>query len=162
MNPTLGVAALLLVAAALFHVFVLQPMQERRSALQAELARQAREAARAAPSIAAARELDGLYRAMERPERTPDWLAKLYAAGQASGLGLQSATYRSNAAPGRLELHEVVLPMTGTYAQVREFVARALAEVPLLSLDTLVLRRAQTTDGLLEAEVHMTLHTVRP
>ena len=155
-------AALLLVAAAAFHSLVLQPMQERRAALHGELAQQSRKAADEAPARAAAGQLDALYRSMERAERTPDWLATLYAIGKETGLGLQSATYRSHPGAGRLERYEIVLPMSGSYPQVREFVARALAEVPVVSLDRFSLKRGETTAAAVQAEVHMTLHTVKP
>jgi Tfp pilus assembly protein PilO len=155
------IAALLLVGVAVFHIAVLQPMQDRRAALSTELSRQLRMASDAAPAIAAGRQVDAFYRTLQRAEGMPDWLAKLYAIGQASGLGLQSATYRSHPGAGRLERYEVMLPISGSYAQIREFVARALAEIPVASLDRLALRRAQTTEGTVDAEVQLTLYTVR-
>ena len=37
--------------------------------------------------------------------------------------------------------YEIVLPVAGSYAQIRDFLKRALAEIPVLSVDQLTLKR---------------------
>jgi hypothetical protein len=55
-----------------------------------------------------------------------------------------------------------VLPLTGSYAQMRDFLKRALAEIPVLSLDQMTLKRETRRDGAVQAELRLTLHMVKP
>lgn len=154
----LGMAALVLLAAAgLFFVLAVQPLQEKSRALQAALERHD---ARAQPQRAS-RKLDELYRYLDRAEERTDWLAKLHAIGRATGVQTRSATYRTQPAGGRLERYEIVLPASGSYSQIRDFLKRALAEIPVLSLDQMSLKREKRTDGTVQAELRLTLHGVK-
>ncbi len=152
-------SVVLLLACAVFFFGMVKPLQEQHGELRAQLAKQARSAPSGEPS-SAAEKLGAFYRFMEKPEQTTDWLAKLYAIGKATGVGLQSATYKTQPAAGRLERYEIVLPETGSYTQIREFLKRALAEIPVLSLDQLSLKREARTDGAVSAELRLTLHRV--
>ena len=156
-----GIASLVLFAgAAAFYQAALRPLQDRSVTLQAELARQAR-LAPGQPASAAER-LGAFYRFLDKPEATTDWLAKLHGIGAATGLQMQAATYRTHEAGGKLERYEIVLPVSGSYAQVREFLRRALAEIPVLSLDQMSLRRESRNDGAVQAELRLSLHQVKP
>ena len=73
---------------------------------------------------------------------------------------MQSATYRSEQA-GRIERYQILLPVSGSYAQMREFVDRALTEIPVLSLDQMSLKRESRRDGAVQAELKLTLHMVK-
>lgn len=153
---SLGMFALLLLAAALaFAAFVVQPLEAKGRTLAERLART--QAPSGEPSSSAAQQLGAFYDYLAKPEQTTDWLAKLYAIGHATGVELQSATYRSEQA-GRIERYQIVLPVSGSYAQMREFLDRALAEIPVLSLDQMTLKRESRRDGALQAELKMTLH----
>jgi Tfp pilus assembly protein PilO len=152
-------SVVLLLLASLFYFFQLQPLQQQHGELRAQLAKQARTAPAGEPS-STSEKLGAFYRFMEKPEQTTDWLAKLYAIGKATGVGLQSATYKTQPGAGRLERYEIVLPVTGSYTQIREFLKRALAEIPVLSLDQLSLKREARTDGAVSAELRLTLHRV--
>ncbi len=55
-----------------------------------------------------------------------------------------------------------MLPVAGSYPQLREFLKRALVEIPVLSLDQLTLKRESRDDGAVRAELKMTLHLVKP
>ncbi|MGQ0651772.1 MAG: GspMb/PilO family protein [Betaproteobacteria bacterium] len=165
LRDELGVSGILslavLIAAAMLYFTLVQPMQVQHGDLRARLEKQARTAPSAEPSSTSDK-LGAFYRFMEKPEQTTDWLAKLYAIGQATGVGLQSAAYKSHPGSGRLERYEIVLPVTGSYTQIREFLKRSLAEIPVLSLDQLSLKREARTDGSVNAELRLTLHTLKP
>jgi len=155
-----GTAALVLfVAVGLFMAFVLQPLKEKSGAIEARAALVGE-----APvhSSSAAEKLTAVYDYLRKPEATTDWLAKLYAIGTATGVELQSASYKSQPSAGRLERYEIVLPLTGSYTQMREFLKRALAEIPVLSLDQISLKRDNRREGTVHAELHLTLHMVKP
>jgi hypothetical protein len=151
----LGVVSLALLAAAIaFATLVVQPLEAKSRGLAARLAG-ARATAQESP--ASGEKLAEFYDYLARPEQTTDWLAKLYAIGQATGVQLASASYASEQA-GRLERYQIVLPVSGSYAQMREFLDRSLAEIPVLSLDQMTLKRESRRDGAVQAELKMTLH----
>lgn len=150
----LGVASFgVLALAALFFLLVLEPMQARSLAVAQALERPA-DGAGEAPG-----QLQALYEYLEREEQTTDWLAKLHAIGRATGLSTRSATYRTLDAGGRLERYEIVLPASGTYTQVRDFLKRALTEIPVLSLDQISIKRDGRT---VQAELRLSLYRTKP
>jgi hypothetical protein len=154
----LGMLSLAVLALALaFAILVVQPLEAKSRVLAERVARSAGGAA--APASNSAEKLAAFYEYLARPEQTTDWLAKLYAIGHATGVELKSASYRSEHA-GRIERYQILLPLSGSYAQMREFLDRALAEIPVLSLDQLTLKRESRRDGALQAELRLTLHMV--
>jgi Tfp pilus assembly protein PilO len=156
-----GLGALLLFAAAgMFLTLVLQPLKEKNRVLEAR-AGMVRDSA---PGQAgnAAEKVGAVYRYLEKQETTTDWLAKLYAIGAATGVELQSASYKTQVTPGtRLERYEIVVPLTGSYTQMRDFLKRSLAEIPVLSLDQISLKRENRREGTVQAELRLTLHMVK-
>jgi hypothetical protein len=155
-----GVAGMaLFVAAALFMAFVLQPLKEKNRVLEAR-AGIGRDLG-AVGNANAADKIAAVYQYLEKPEATTDWLAKLYAIGKATGVELQSATYKTQDAGGRLQRYEIVLPLTGSYTQMRDFLKRSLAEIPVLSLDQISLKRENRREGTVQAELRLTLHMVK-
>ena len=155
-----GMAAMLLfAAAALFMTLVLQPLKEKNRVLEAR-AGIGRDLG-AVQNVNNAEKVGAVYQYLEKPEATTDWLAKLYAIGKATGVELQSASYKTQAGSGRLERYEIVLPLTGSYTQMRDFLKRSLAEIPVLSLDQISLKRENRRDGTVQAELRLTLHMVK-
>ena len=58
--------------------------------------------------------------------------------------------------------YEIVLPVAGSYGQIRDFLKRALAEIPVMSVDQLTLKREGKQPTLaLQAEMRLTLHMVK-
>jgi hypothetical protein len=160
LGPT-GVAALAVLAGALaFAALVVQPLEMKSRALAERVSRLSAPATDGRPD-SAAEKLGAFYDYLAKPEQTTDWLAKLYAIGHATGVELASANYRSEKA-GRIERYQIQLPVTGTYAQMRDFLDRALAEIPVLSLDQVTMKRESRRDGTVQAELRLTLHMVKP
>jgi len=153
------VSALLLAAAAVFHLAVVKPLEARDAEASQRVARQAPRAP-AAEAASSVDKLAAVYQHLSKDESPTDWLAKLHAIGSATGLELKSAAYKQQA-DGRIVHYEIVLPISGSYAQIRDFLARALAEVPAMSVDQLTLRRENRTDTNLRAELRLTLHMVK-
>ena len=150
-----GMAALALLAAALlFSSFVVKPLEERHALLKDTVGRQARsgEAGQPGDKVAA------VYQFLQRSEDTTDWLAKLHAIGVATGVQLKSAAYRTQSTEARILRYEIVLPVAGSYPQIRDFLKRSLAEIPVLSLDSITLKRSE---GAVHAEMRLTLHMVK-
>lgn len=151
-----GFAALAVFAAtAAFAALVLAPLEDRSRLLK-------HAAAKSVPAGTAPEKVAAVYRFLEKSEQTTDWLAKLHGIGAATGVELRSASYRSQKGAGRVERYEIVLPASGSYPQIREFLRRALAEIPVMSLDQMTLKRESRNDGALRAELRLTLHMVKP
>jgi len=155
-----GFAAMVLfIAAGAFMVLVLQPMKQKNRVLEAR-AGITRDLG-AVSNGNAAEKVASVYEYLEKPEATTDWLAKLYAIGRATGVELQSASYKTQNAGARLQRYEIVLPLTGSYTQMRDFLKRSLAEIPVLSLDQITLKRENRREGAVQAELRLTLHMVK-
>ena len=163
----LGIGALALIAAAAaFQALVVNPMAASNARLEEPVRRQAAPADRqGAPGDAgpagAAEKIAAVYAFLRKDEQTTDWLAKLHAIGAATGLQMKSATYRTQQTDGRIVRYEIVLPVAGSYPQIRDFLSRASAEIPVLSVDQLMLKRETRRDGTLQAELRLTLHMVK-
>ena len=156
----LGVAALALIAAlAAFHALVLQPLEAKKAGLEERLARQ-RPGAEAAVALPADK-VSAVYEYLQKDEETTDWLAKLYGIGPATGVQLKSANYRTHQTEGRIVRYEMVIPIAGSYPQIRDFLQRALADIPVMSVDQLALKRETRNDGAIQAELRLTLHMVK-
>lgn len=157
----LGLAALaLLAAAAAFHFLLLEPLQAKNEALKERVSRQAPRSDADMPGTTADK-VAAVYAYLQKDEETTDWLAKLHGIGTATGVQLKSASYRSHKTEGRIVRYEVVLPLAGSYPQIRDFLQRSLAEIPVMSLDQLTLKRESRNDGAVQAELRMTLHMVK-
>jgi hypothetical protein len=149
----------LLVAAAAFQLAVVQPLEARDAEAAQRVARQAPQPHAAEPASPADK-LASVYQRLSTEETPTDWLAKLSAIGTATGLELKSASYKQQS-DGRIVHYEVVLPIAGSYAQIRDFLGRALADVPAMSVDQLTLKREKRSDTTLRAELRLTLHMVK-
>jgi Tfp pilus assembly protein PilO len=155
----LGLAALALLAVlALFHFAALKPLEARNHAAKERAARQAPTAGQPG---SAADQVGAVYGFLKREEQTTDWLAKLHAIGAATGVQLKSASYRAQQGEGRIVRYEIVLPLAGSYPQIRDFLRRSAAEIPVMSLDQLTLKRESRNEAALQAELRMTLHMVK-
>jgi Type II secretion system (T2SS), protein M subtype b len=157
----LGFASLLLLAAAAtVHFIVLKPLEGRNDMLKDRVARQAPRADPGQPASTADK-VSAVYDFLRTEEQTTDWLAKLHGIGTATGVQFKTATYRTQQTEGRIVRYEIVLPVAGSYPQIREFLRRSLAEIPVMSIDQLALKRESRKDGALQAELRMTLHMVK-
>jgi Tfp pilus assembly protein PilO len=157
----LGLASLALLAAlGVFHLAVLDPLRVQGEAMKQRVARQSPAAAPAQPA-SAAEQVSAVYAFLKRDAQTTDWLAKLHAIGAATGVELKSASYRTQQGEGRILRYEIVLPMAGSYPQIREFLQRSAAEIPVMSIDQVTLRRDSREDPALQAELRLTLHMVK-
>ena len=156
----LGIGALALIAAAAaFQALVVNPMAASNARLEEPVRRQAAPAD--AGPAGAAEKIAAVYAFLRKDEQTTDWLAKLHAIGAATGLQMKSATYRTQQTDGRIVRYEIVLPVAGSYGQIRDFLKRTRAEIPVMSVDQLTLKRDERKGGSIQAEMRLTLHMVK-
>jgi Tfp pilus assembly protein PilO len=153
----------LLVFAATFYLSAYRPASMELARLRTE-ARQLEEQLRAGDSLsrraaAPGEQLATFYAFFPREESTPHWLARIFAAAAANGIVLESGEYKlDRKAAERLARYEILLPIKGTYAQVRGFVAQVLATVPAVVLEEVNLRRENVQSPRLDARVRFTLY----
>jgi Tfp pilus assembly protein PilO len=145
------IAIALLAGALAFSNAVVKPLEERAAALKSRPAAKSEDGS-------AAQKVAAVYEFLQRDEEVTDYLAKLHGIGAASGVQLKSATYKTETPEGRIVRTEIVLPVTGSYPHIRDFLKRSLAEIPVLSVDSLNLKK---TDQAIQAEMKLTLHMVK-
>jgi len=162
----LGMAGLVLLAGALaFFVLRVEPLETKSRLLEERLqeaSRGALEATTSTRSGTADARLAAFYRFFDRPEPATDWLARLYAIGQALDVRLPAADYELIEDGERIARYRVTLPLSGTYAQIRAFLENALDQIPIMSLDQVTFRRTQANRPQVDAQVTLTLHLPKP
>jgi len=152
-----GVVALgVLFFCAAFWLSALAPLAERHRNAGELVARL--KAARASGQPSAGDGLEAFYRLFRDGKGGSDWLQVIYRLARAENLQLRQGTYRyDQAQDARLARYEITLPVTGTYTQIRRFVAMVLNEVPIASLDGIGFERKRVDDPHVEAQVKFTL-----
>jgi len=151
-----GIAGIFLLACGIFFAHaVVNPLETRAARLQDKASRKAPDAA-----VPGAEKVAEVYAYLEKDEDATDWLAKLHAIGTATGVQLQSASYRTQKTDAKIVRYEIALPVAGSYGQIRDFLKRSLAEIPILSVDQLTLKR-EGKNNVVTAEMRLTLHMVK-
>jgi len=159
-----GVAGIAgLVAALLLLVAVSGPMSIQRAELRGQVSTlrdQLRlDGGRSPRDDSAAAQLQRFHASFPTVPTAPDWLYQINAAAGRSGIVLAAGEYRlDQRGADTLRRYAIVLPVRGSYGQIRSFVEAALAAVPSAALDDIELRRDAATDAVLEAKIRMTLY----
>jgi hypothetical protein len=104
-------------------------------------------------------QLARFYAGFPTAQTTAEWLARIQDAALRNGIDLQAGEYRMETRSGeRLRRYLIVLPVRGSYAQIRGFVDAALGAVPSASLDEIDMRRDSALSSTLQARLRMTLY----
>jgi len=150
--------ALLLGAALAYPAFVAEPIA-RREALLARPADTSVTTSKAAPDAGEVEaRLQDFQHSLPAGAAVPQWLGRIRNAAVQSGLTLRSADYKlERTADSAILRYRITLPLSGSYAQVRSFVATVLSEVPALSVDDVQLKREGTSPRTLDARIRLTL-----
>lgn len=157
------IAALILItAAALFHVFVGRPAEERLSSLEQALNQYAASSQPQPPNENVrntAEKLAAFHAFFDRKVTYSEWLARFYAIAAKSGIDTRRAEYRRIAhASAPLVLYEVALPVSGEYTKVRAFAEAVLTAIPVVSLDRITMSRKQAGESIIEADLKFTFY----
>lgn len=107
----------------------------------------------------ASAQLARFYGGFPTEAAVPDALLRIQGVARRSGLLLQSGEYRLDTRSGeRLRRYQIVLPVRGSYTQIRAFVDGVLAQVGALALDDIDLRRDSSAEAQLEGRIRLTLY----
>lgn len=110
-------------------------------------------------ALSHAEKLDRFYAFFPPVAAAPELLGTLFKAAEARGLALRSGEYKLLREPGfQLARYQIVLPVTGSYASVRDFTGDALKALPTLVLDDVNLKRENVGATALDAQVRLTLY----
>ncbi|WP_071323347.1 hypothetical protein [Janthinobacterium sp. 1_2014MBL_MicDiv] len=87
------------------------------------------------------------------------WMGRLYETAAENGIALDQGQYQlSHDGKGKLWRYEIVLPVHGSYPQVRAFLAQVLAKIPHLALQSVSFERQKVGDAMVEANIRLTLY----
>ncbi|MEI6721744.1 MAG: hypothetical protein WCO67_13325 [Betaproteobacteria bacterium] len=159
--------ALLVLAAALCAMGVYDRI-EAREALKSQLEQlRARyrlsQASSTAPKPGREGQLLSFYGIFPQPASLPDGLAALSASAKAAGLSLDQGEYRMlQEREARLARFQVTLPVKGTYAQIKGFIASVLREMPSCALEDIAFKRDATGNPMLDARIKFNLYLLDP
>ena len=72
---------------------------------------------------------------------------------------LEQGDYRLASGKGdKIERYQITLPVRGSYAQIRKFIGRLLADLPTASLDGVSFQRQKISDPQVESQIKFTLY----
>jgi hypothetical protein len=108
--------------------------------------------------------LDAFYSHFVPQETVTDQLARLYGVARSNGLALPSADYQMSDVPNlKLNQYSIVIPLHGSYAQIRAYVDGVNSEINCLLVEQLNFRRKQSLDTQVDAELRLSLfRTAQP
>lgn len=166
-----GLAGAALLVLALGHALLgLLPARQALAAMEAQLAegRAQLAAARAAapgkplPGQAPSAQLDDFRRNLPAQLDATGAIDRIYALAQEEGISLARGEYALGLDPKtRLARYQVLLPVRGSYPQLRRFLHGLQAQLPALALEEVDLQRKQIADSELEGRIRMTLYLAR-
>ena len=115
------------------------------------------------PETSPAAELQRFYDLFPPRSDAPQWLSRMYAVAAEKRLPLLRGEYLLSTDPQTgLVRYRIVLPVRGSYAQVRTFVAATLRAVPAMALDEVSFERPKISEPEVEARIRLTLYLKRP
>lgn len=150
--------------AAALYFSALLPAQQRLDEVRLSAASLQERIARANRQMAtgerpAAEQLAEFYRAFPDERSSPDWIGRIAATAQRSGLRLEQGEYKpSRDKVGRLTRVQMTLPVRGEYRQIRTFLASTGAEVPIASLEQVQFERQKVGDPQVDAKIRLVLY----
>ena len=102
--------------------------------------------------------ITAFYEQLPAAEQAPEVVRRLHSYARDAGLVLERGEYRPLPDPsGRLMRYQVVLPVKGSYAQVKRFLAQAMHDTPGLALDAISMQRDQGGSPALEVQLRFTV-----
>ena len=154
-----GVA--LAIFAAGFIASNLMPLQADVTALRDRVQRLEMRAGNQARNVEAGRpdaRIIAFYEQLPAAEQAPEVLRRLHSHARDAGLVLERGEYRPLPDPsGKLMRYQVVLPVKGSYPQVKRFLAQAMHDTPGLALDAISMQRDQGGSPVLEVQLRFTV-----
>lgn len=156
LTGVLGFAVLLSCAA--FYGAALRPAERELTGLRDASRTAASRLLRPVALDARGEDLRRFHALFPPAENLPDEVERLFALARAANLQLLQGEYRIERRPAGLIAYRIVLPVRGSYAQIRAFVGEVLTGMPIASLDALRFERKKSAEAQLDAQLRLTVH----
>ncbi|MCQ4347439.1 type II secretion system protein M [Pseudomonas stutzeri] len=159
-------AALLLFALA-WGLFGLWPASRELDALQTRAATAREHAARVAAGVEAppmqpGQQLASLQQSLPAQQEATAAIERIYAIAAREGIALARGDYALALDPQtRLARYRILLPLRGSYPQLRRFLAAIRSQLPALVLEDIDLQRKRISETELEGRIRMVLYLTR-
>lgn len=156
--------AMMLAISPGFYFSAIQPVQARleaahRSAISLHERMERAATALQGSQLTPAEQLAEFYRAFPAEKSSPQWLDRIAATAQSSGLSLDYGEYKATRdKSGKLVRYQMLLPLKGGYPQIRQFLAALPAEAPVVALESVQFERQKVADPVVEARVKLVLY----
>ena len=135
---------------------------EERVEFEQQKARRLGKQAQQAPALSPQAELARFKGFFPPLAQVNEWVDEIYAAARRERLSLQRGEYKlMPEKEGGLLRYQIVLPLKGSYPQIRRFIAEVLEEVPAAAIDDISIRREKIGDASVEARLRLNLY-MRP
>jgi hypothetical protein len=139
--------------------FRLLAIEQRRMDLQDQTNGRPKIAAPAQPKV----QLADFYGRLPEVKQAPEIASRLHSYARNAGLTLERGEYRPQQdASGRFIRYQIVLPVIGSYPQVRRFLGEAMRELPGLALDGISFTRDGPGSSQLQTELRFTAFLRKP
>lgn len=151
----IGVAVL--IVSLIYCTAVILPLKKEVYDVRGNMARMSDKSP--ALSIKQMNKLGEFYNFFPKTDAMTDSLNKIYRIAGMQHLGLEQGDYRLVKDPNsKLTRYEINLPVRGGYLQIRQFLAKALNEMPNLALDSVNFKRQKSHDAAIESQIKLTLY----
>ena len=110
--------------------------------------------AQVAPAQTSVQEIIEFYKQFPAGASLPKWLRLIDTTALKRHLVLNRGDYKlTQSKQGQLQRYEIVLPVSGSYVQIRQFIADVLQQLPALALSDLQMKRDNAMSPTVEARL---------
>ena len=110
--------------------------------------------AQVAPTQTSLQEIAEFYKQFPAGASLPKWLRLIDTTALKRHLILNHGDYKlTQSKQGQLQRYEIVLPVSGNYIQIRQFIADVLQQLPALALSDLQIKRDNVMSPIVEARL---------
>ncbi|WP_417615453.1 GspMb/PilO family protein [Oceanisphaera sp.] len=114
------------------------------------------------PPAAPGQQVDDFYQALPAQMDATTAIDRIYVLAEQEHISLSRGEYALGVDPKtQLVRYQILLPVRGSYPQLRRFLHGLLAELPAVVLEEVDFRRKQIADAQLEGRIRMTLYLSR-
>lgn len=98
------------------------------------------------------------YKSFPPEQNAVQQLEKIYQSASSESLLLTQGEYKfTKEKEGHLESYQIILPVRGTYIQIRKFIAKVMNSVPTAALDEVSFKREAIGGTDLEAKIQFSI-----
>ena len=162
-SPLVWATAGLALVEVLFYIGSIVPLAQRQAALLDDAlhhrsSKGAVASTRAPPHVLAT-DMAAFFQALPRKTQAAKMARRLNEIAEDTGIWIDQIDYRP--VPdndGNLVLYQITLPTKGAYPDLRQFLARAIRDIPGLAVEGVTFQRQRVAEAELDAQFKLTLY----